>query len=172
MPIYWSQFDWPSFATLVTGLAAVSAAVVIGLRQTKITERQNAVAEMALKLDLYDRRFSVYTEVLNSLEVVTKLDKIGEVFYDLHKTIRSNAETSRFLFDDRVYRQLKAIDRRIWYYNYYASMHKNENITDIERQTYWRKMLSTCRKLDLWRRNLYRTFYKDLKLDLSFDSKR
>jgi nucleoside permease NupC len=43
--IYWSSFIWEVFATLATGLAAVAAALVIGLRQMGIAKDQVAIAD-------------------------------------------------------------------------------------------------------------------------------
>lgn len=56
----WQAFDWQSFATLVTGLAAVGAAAVIGLKQSRIQQRQASIQDTELRLALFDRRFSVF----------------------------------------------------------------------------------------------------------------
>ena len=68
--IYWHLFDWQSFATLATGILAVGAAVIVGLRQARITNQQNDILEMqvtlaeaSLKHDLFERRYVVYDAV-------------------------------------------------------------------------------------------------------------
>jgi hypothetical protein len=54
--IYWSQFNWQSFATLVAGLAAACGAVWIGLRQTRILDQQRLLAETNLRIQLLEKR--------------------------------------------------------------------------------------------------------------------
>jgi hypothetical protein len=73
-PIVWSAFSWEAFATLATGLAAVIAASIIGWRQTGIQTRQTEILEqqalaqsLALKVELFDRRYSVYDMVKEHL---------------------------------------------------------------------------------------------------------
>jgi len=73
--IDWTAFTWEAFATLATGLAAVIAAFVVGLRQAAISQRQAlildrqvALAETALRGELYDRRIAIYDAVAESIE--------------------------------------------------------------------------------------------------------
>ena len=56
MRIYWDQFTWEAFATLLTGLAVVLGATVVGLRQTRILSRQIRLSETNLRIELLDRR--------------------------------------------------------------------------------------------------------------------
>jgi hypothetical protein len=65
--IDWHAFDWQSFATLATGFFAVSAALVVGWRQAGILDRQSAIQELALKTDLFDRRYKVFERTKNFL---------------------------------------------------------------------------------------------------------
>lgn len=64
MPVIeWSAFTWEAFATLATGVMAVGAAVWVGRRQLAIWERQNWLAEITLRHDLFERRMEVYDAV-------------------------------------------------------------------------------------------------------------
>ena len=56
MTIFWDQFSWEAFATLLTGLAAVGGATIIGSMQTRILSRQLRFAETNLRIGLLDRR--------------------------------------------------------------------------------------------------------------------
>jgi hypothetical protein len=65
--IAWTDFSWEAFATLATGIGAVVAAIVVGLRQAGISDRQSRILErqvgldeLKLRSDLFDRRFAVY----------------------------------------------------------------------------------------------------------------
>jgi hypothetical protein len=79
--IEWTAFTWEAFATLVTGILAVIAAVVIGVRQSgiasaqtdiagrqadiagrqaEILQKQVALDELKLRADLFEKRFAVY----------------------------------------------------------------------------------------------------------------
>lgn len=65
--IYWSAFTWEAFATLFTGLMAVSAAYQVGIhqlaimaKQTDIAGRQVELETLKLRSDLFDRRVLVY----------------------------------------------------------------------------------------------------------------
>lgn len=85
--------DWDSALRVLTGLGTVSIAVI----GVVIARRQAKTAHDKLKLDLFDRRFAVYTEVRNILHQFireTKID-IKEIGL-LHRQV----ELSRFLFDD------------------------------------------------------------------------
>jgi hypothetical protein len=60
LPIYWCAFSWEAFATLVTGLAAVAAAFCIGRKQIEITKQQVDIQELAVRSELFDRRYDVF----------------------------------------------------------------------------------------------------------------
>lgn len=59
--VAWCSFSWEAFATLVTGLLAVGAAVWIGLKQMAITRRQVSLEQLKLRSELYDRRMEIYS---------------------------------------------------------------------------------------------------------------
>lgn len=68
MPVIaWSEFSWEAFATLAAGAMAVGAAIWVGRRQLKIADRQTeilgqqaAIAGLAVRTELFDRRMEVY----------------------------------------------------------------------------------------------------------------
>lgn len=79
-------FDWPSFATLVTGASAVAGAVWIGTmqigitdqqvkiaeRQSKIMEQQVSIQRLTLKTELYDRRIKILADVRSYAQTLNK----------------------------------------------------------------------------------------------------
>jgi hypothetical protein len=122
MTIAWTEFDWPSFSTLAAGGAAVIGATLVGrmqiriaARQTEILERQTAAAEVTLRHELFDRRYSVYRAtadfVAETLSVRMTMGSEGEVeFLDAR-------EQSKFLFRPEVHEQLSGIFQRCCAYD-------------------------------------------------------
>lgn len=56
------RFDylsWEAFATLLTGLVAIAAAYLVGLRQAKILERQAEIEAIKVRVELFDRRMKI-----------------------------------------------------------------------------------------------------------------
>lgn len=98
-----SKLDWQALTTLVAGILAVGAAMLIGFRQLAITKKQieisgkqNDLTELALRQQLFERRMIVYEAVASLL---------GEIIRDAAYPNRSvevgfiNAMgSSRFLF--------------------------------------------------------------------------
>jgi hypothetical protein len=127
MHIYWTEFDWPSFATLATGAAAVVGATLVGLkqagiarRQADITERQveiagqqnailsrqTAIEEIRLRTEVYERRIEVYEQVRTFTDHVM-----------MHGDARIDAEyinftravmKAEFLFSPEVIKEVRA----------------------------------------------------------------
>lgn len=52
--------SWEAFATLITGALAVGAAVWVGKRQQEITAQQLENERLALRLDLFEKRYEFY----------------------------------------------------------------------------------------------------------------
>ncbi len=115
--VYWTEFDWPSFAAIFTGLIAVGGAVVLGRRQAAITlrqagiaERQNEilasqveVAKLTLKHELFDRRIDLYLSLMNYIaDIQVDVEKDDE-FHDFVLAIH----TSQFLFSTHVSGEIK-----------------------------------------------------------------
>ena len=80
MPTYWTQFDWPSLATLAAGSMAVGGAIYIGRKQTRISaaqteilHRQADTAALALRAALFDRRYRIYDDVRTFLVRVVQI---------------------------------------------------------------------------------------------------
>lgn len=100
--INWHEFDWQSFATLVTGMLAVGAALIIGLKQSAITVRQNKIlsmqttlAETELKHDLFEKRYQVYDAVRSFLLFIMQHADFPEAYE--HTFLRAKHE-AKFLF--------------------------------------------------------------------------
>lgn len=52
--------SWEAFATLITGILAVGAAVWVGLKQQKITAQQLENERLSLRLELFEKRYEFY----------------------------------------------------------------------------------------------------------------
>lgn len=123
--INWNAFDWPSFATLTTGLAAVFGATVVGLkqagiakrqaditeRQAGITERQNIILdrqtkleELQLKSDLYERRLAIF-EVTESY-IIGVMNAATRPPDTLVMEFQRAIDRSHFLFRPEVAKEL------------------------------------------------------------------
>ena len=96
----WCAFTWEAFATLVTGFLAVCGAFLIGIRQMKIQEKQVELQDLALRSDLFERRYSVYERVrqftIYSMRLVENQDRETE-----QQFLAAMGE-AKFLFDDAV----------------------------------------------------------------------
>lgn len=113
--IDWRAFTWEAFAALVTGLAAVVAAVVVGLRQariqlvqarisskqTEILDKQVRLEELKLRNELFDRRFDVYRKTQFYLVALASFEKRSDIQTVLGEFLTAR-DTSQFLFHQRV----------------------------------------------------------------------
>ena len=66
--IAWGEFSWESFSTLAAGGGAILGAVIVGIRQTKILDRQVNLERMKLRVELFDRRIVVYEATIKWLQ--------------------------------------------------------------------------------------------------------
>ena len=98
--INWCGFTWEAFATLVTGFLAVGGAFLIGRRQMKIQGKQVELQDLALKSDLFERRYAVYERVrkftIQAMSISEHQDRESEQQF---LSARGEAE---FLFDNEV----------------------------------------------------------------------
>lgn len=105
--IDWAGFTWEAFATLWTGGLAVAGATIVGMRQaaisaqqTKILSRQVAVAEIGLRHELFDRRWSVFDATRAILSHIILNDKITD--NELMLNFRVAVGESVFLYREEV----------------------------------------------------------------------
>jgi hypothetical protein len=112
--IDWNAFTWEAFAALVTGLAAVVAAVIVGLRQagiqlaqarisskqTDILDKQVQLEELKLRNELFDRRFEIYQKTQAYLVALSSIDKRSDIKKTLMEFLTAR-DTSQFLFHKR-----------------------------------------------------------------------
>ena len=54
--IHWDQISWEAFASFFTGVLAVSGAIFIGRKQTKIQESQVRLLETQIRISLFEER--------------------------------------------------------------------------------------------------------------------
>ena len=98
--IAWHEFDWQSFATLATGLSAVIAATLVGLRQTDIQHRQTKVQEDALRLELFEKRYLVFQKAEQFLREIVQ--EANDPKIETQHNFRVAIGESRFLFKPEV----------------------------------------------------------------------
>lgn len=110
MPICWSCFSWDAFATLITGALVVVGAVWVGLRQTKILERQVKLDELTLRKDLFEKRAAVFEATSNFMGFMLREADYPEP--DLEIAYIHAMGQSRFLFPLAVHEGLDEIWRR------------------------------------------------------------
>lgn len=147
----------------IVGLAAVFGAYRIGVRQMKITQTQNAVAEMSVKVELFDRRFAVYEATIEFLTIV--FDDRAENRRSVLKNYLTTYRQSQFLFRDDVYGTLGEIAN-----NGTESVDLLEKISAGKSSQEATKIIT---ELLLWRfemiNNLHEIFYPKMKLQLDYD---
>jgi hypothetical protein len=68
--IEWCAFSWEAFAQLVTGLAAVFAAFIIGRKQIAIQSAQTQLQSLSAKTALFDKRYAVFESTQKFLHEV------------------------------------------------------------------------------------------------------
>lgn len=98
----------------MTGLAAVGAALVVGLRQTAISQKQNEIldrqaklSELQLRSQLFDRRFGCYE---NARQYVAQIvANAAPANRDSEFKYVSAMHESVFLFDAKVHQHLRDI---------------------------------------------------------------
>lgn len=113
--IDWYRFSWEAFATILTGLGALIAALVIGLRQveiqrtqTQIQLRQTKLAELALRKDLFEKRHAIYLATYHLLRAATRTTpkkEVDQIFHDFAVA----KDQAKFLFHQGVAERLEEI---------------------------------------------------------------
>lgn len=107
--IHWCSFDWPSFATLATGFAAVFAAWLVGRKQAYILSRQTDLEEAKLRADLFERRFATYEATADFLVHIGAMPETDAQAEERIKLFGVKVRESQFLFSDpNVYRTLNS----------------------------------------------------------------
>lgn len=114
-PIEWSDFSWEAFATLTTGALAVAGAIVVGLRQASIQQRQADISsrqvhldELSLRNDLFDRRFVVYEATRRYLGDITRhADRPSDTQIEYNFVVAM--DQSKFIFQEHVYTGLREL---------------------------------------------------------------
>lgn len=125
--IDWTGFTWEAFATLVTGIGALVAAVIVGLRQvaiqreqvavaarqTNILDRQTALAEITLRNELFEKRHSVYAATNDLL--VKAIQNGGWVDYNdpIQNPFLVAKDKAKFLFRPSVSVDLQEIWEKV-----------------------------------------------------------
>ena len=138
--IAWSSFSWEAFATLVTGLAAVVAAFVLGRTQIAIQKKQTDIQAQSLRSDLFDRRYDVFDRTEKFIfKIVNSADyPPRETEWDFFLAMGQ----ARFLFSKEVVSGLEEIRKNCSSYQASNSMmDRKQKITgrfdeeDVKRET-------------------------------------
>lgn len=112
--IHWCSFDWQSFSTLATGMAAVVGAVIVGLKQTEISRKQTDILKRQVELedaklraDLFERRLETYEATADFVMNVWATPNDDAEADARIKRFNMKMRESQFLFSDQnVYRRL------------------------------------------------------------------
>jgi hypothetical protein len=123
-PIDLAKFSWEALATLVTGLAAVTGAVGIGLRQAGIANRQSAISDkqtdilarqadiehMKLQAELYAHREKIFDSTIMFMHRALSHEDINE---ELDGDFRSAVAKSMFFFPPELTERMKHISHLV-----------------------------------------------------------
>ena len=108
------EVDWGAWATLFTGCAAVVAALIIGLKQTRIQELQAKIAdrvasteEARIRLELFEQRYE-FVVVLNKF--VSRIRSKKDFWTQEDSDFLDVSRRAQYLFP----RETKAIIDRLW----------------------------------------------------------
>ncbi|MDP1642615.1 MAG: hypothetical protein Q8L59_10565 [Phenylobacterium sp.] len=124
-PIDLASFSWEALATLVTGLAAVTAAAWVGRRQTAILASQAAVQRYDLIAKLFELRSAAYYDVRSHLSWVVAHSARPDA--EQNAAFARAVERCRFLFPEALYEHVRDIDRRLdVYQRAHASVERRE----------------------------------------------
>lgn len=104
-----ADFPWEALATLVTGFAAVGAAVVVALKQNAIVARQTKLQELSLRSDIFDKRMATYREIRRYISHVTNAEHPDQLDLLAWLDFSDAMEDARFLFSKRLYLLLNSI---------------------------------------------------------------
>lgn len=121
MLVDWAAFSWEAFATLLTGALAVGAAIWVGRRQfqimnrqieisskqTEILERQSGLDELALRADLFDRRWAVYDATSRYVQIV--MDGGRAPTRDENAAYREAIAQAKYLFSPAAFDRISEI---------------------------------------------------------------
>ncbi len=102
--------SWEAFATLFTGVLAVAAAFIVGLRQQAIAERQTLIQQRQLASGLFERKFAVYEATLALIKAAIQLRDFPE---EADAEFLAQKEKARFLFPEQVVTRLEEIRHKI-----------------------------------------------------------
>lgn len=163
--IYWDQFTWEAFATLVAGGAAVAGAVVVanrqhGLaeRQTEILARQAELSTLAIRADLFDRRMKVYETTREFLSKIvlhgTPPDDPAEIAFN------GARRDARLLFSKTLFDDLTAIRSLVNSYTaaFNVMMGAPDVTANVDREAALRAEIVT------WRERLAELFDREMGL--------
>ncbi len=138
--VEWSAFSWEAFATLTTGFLAVGGAIAVGLRQTRILERQTTLQEQSVRSDIFDRRYKVFERVERFLlEICQSADDPTK---ETERDFLISMGEARFLFSETVVAGLqetweKSSDfhalKRVMDHTYKTKGHYGEGTPEQER---------------------------------------
>lgn len=95
-PIAWCGFSWEAFATLATGLAAVTGAYRLGGRQIKILHRQTTLQESQFKIGIFERRMDIFRAVEQLIFGVVGVG--GPASDEIEQDFLIAKQEARFLF--------------------------------------------------------------------------
>ncbi|ATP18552.1 hypothetical protein [Sphingobium yanoikuyae] len=114
-------FEWGDFATLVTGAIAAIGAVWIGIRQSKISDRQTEILNhqveierISLRAELYDRRMKCFSDIVVFAANTGFTDEksTGVTFREFSMAVAS----VKFLFNEEIYDVAATMRRHVMSY--------------------------------------------------------
>jgi hypothetical protein len=162
--IHWNQFDWQSFATLITGLSAVCGATLIGLKQMRL-------GEASLKAELFDRRMSCYSAIVQYVEYVLSHD-VDEVKSpkDYPKSYINQYSSAVFLFSESTMNVIREIDYKgNRYVTAVKLIHDAREFSEMFSEGELDKLKLEAEEFRTWflynKYSLYKTFYPEMKFD-------
>lgn len=148
----WDYMSWEAFAALLTGVLAVGAALVVGLRQVGISTRQTeilsdqaliqdrlvGIEELKLRHALFEDRIEIYDATREFLETIVRNAEVPGLAVERNEKVRvaqdkirrnftEAIDRSRFLFRPSVSDALNDLWLTARLINFHQKMQKDVN---------------------------------------------
>jgi hypothetical protein len=141
------------------------ATLVVAIVGLTFTYRQSQTSEQKLRLDLFEKRFLVYSEVLDAI-AITLIDEADSWTIKKIKLFQNRVEQSRFLFNGQTYLHFESIMFEVGTFKSVAQKMRDDNGLGLPQNTEDLRILRECRdRIVKMRENLPKLVQHQMQVD-------